>query len=393
MVPSGISTGKYEAVELRDGDPSRYQGRGVLQAIGNIREILAPPLIGVDCRDQHTIDEQMLNLDGTPNKSNLGANAILGLSLAVAKAAADTGNQHLFEYLIRHKTYILPVPMLNIINGGVHAGNQLAVQEFMVMPFGFDNFLDALRAGVEIYHSLGKILQKRYGVSAKGLGDEGGFAPPMQETREALNTIITAIEETGYTLKKQVALALDAAASEFYTREKYSIDKQEMESGQLLDYYRDLCQEYPLISVEDPFEENDFDSFAALTKSLAKTVQIVGDDLFVSNSQRLQRGIDVGATTALLLKVNQIGTLTEALEAAKLAGANGLNVVVSHRSGETENTFIADLAVALSCGQIKTGAPARGERTAKYNRLIKIAHDLKARGSYASKDFREYLVT
>jgi enolase len=388
MVPSGASTGKYEAVELRDGDPARYHGRGVLKALKNIQTTLAPSLIGLDSREQQAIDEHMIKLDGTPNKVNLGANAILGISLATAKAAADTGVQHLFEYLIPRKQYTLPIPMMNIINGGVHAGNPLAIQEFLIMPVGFANFHDAIRAGVEVYHTLGSVLEKRYGKIGKNLGDEGGFAPPMKESREALSSIMKAIEEQGYSPKKEIALAIDAAATEFYQQSHYTIDGVQLDPGELLEYYRDLCKEYPLISVEDPFEENDFESFATFTKSLGKTVQVVGDDIFVSNSKRLQRGIELGAANALLLKVNQIGTLTEAVNAARLAGANGLTVVVSHRSGETENTFIADLSVALSCGQIKTGAPARGERTAKYNRLIKISQDLRSKGTYAGNKFR-----
>ena len=393
MVPSGASTGKYEAVELRDKDPKRFHGRGVLQAIENILTVLAPAIIGLDARNQQEIDAKLRKLDGTPNKSNLGANAILGVSLAVAKAAADTGIQHLFEYLAPREQYVLPVPMLNIINGGVHAGNQLAIQEFMIMPVGFDNFHRALRAGIEVYHTLGKVLKQKYGPVGANLGDEGGFAPPMQETREALNAVITAIEQEGYKPGNEIGLAIDAAANEFYNKGKYAIDNHQFAPGELLDFYRDLSKEYPLLSIEDPFEENDFDSFAQITQSLGQSVQIVGDDLFVSNTERLQKGIDMGAANSLLLKVNQIGTLTEAVDAAQLAGSNNYTVVVSHRSGETENTFIADLAVALSSGQIKTGAPARGERTAKYNRLIKITHDLGKNGKYAGREFRKCKVT
>jgi enolase len=393
MVPSGASTGKYEAVELRDKDPKRFHGRGVKQAIDNILTILAPAIIGMDAREQQTIDSKLRELDGTPNKSRLGANAILGVSLAVAKAAADTGIHHLFEYLAPRSEYVLPVPMMNIINGGVHAGNQLAIQEFMIMPVGFDNFHQALRAGIEVYHTLGKVLKKKYGPVGVNLGDEGGFAPPMQETREALNAVITAIEQEGYKPGKEIGLALDAAANEFYNKGQYSIDTHKLSPGDLFDFYRELSTEYPLISIEDPFEENDFDSFSQLTQSIGQSVQIVGDDIFVSNSERLQKGIDMGAANSLLLKVNQIGTLTEAIEAAQLAGSNDYTVVVSHRSGETENTFIADLAVALSCGQIKTGAPARGERTAKYNRLIKITYDLGRNGRYAGNQFRKCKVT
>ena len=393
MVPSGASTGQFEAAELRDGDTKRYHGRGVLKAVDNILNIIAPALIGMDAREQKTIDDTLRKLDGTPNKGRLGANAILGISLAVAKAASDTSIQHLFEYLATRDEYVLPIPMMNIINGGVHAGNELAIQEFMIMPLGFDSFNKALRAGVQIYHTLGKVLLQKYGVTGKNLGDEGGFAPPMLESRESLNAIEAAIEQEGYKPGKEIALALDAAASEFHAKGKYSIDGRELPPEELYEYYRVLCNEYPIISVEDPFEENDYESFTALTQALGKSIQIVGDDIFVSNIERLQKGIEMGAANSLLLKVNQIGTLTEATEAARLAGSNGYTVVVSHRSGETENTFIADLSVALSCGQIKTGAPARGERTAKYNRLTKISHDLGPKGRYAGTQFRKYMVS
>ncbi len=389
MVPSGASTGQFEAVELRDRDPKRFLGRGVQKAVDNVLTVLAPEIVGMDAREQRAIDEKLLKIDGTENKRKVGANAILGLSLAVAKSAADTGIQHLFEYLCNRSEYILPIPQMNIINGGVHAGNQLGVQEFLIMPLGFDKFFDALRAGVEVYQILGKVLLQRYGMTGKNLGDEGGFAPPMLETREALDSILAAIEEAGYQPGKEIALALDVAANEFHSKRIYSIDGRELPPEELQDYYRLLCSDYPLISLEDPFEENDYESFAELTRAIGKSVQIVGDDLFVSNSERLQKGIDIGAANSLLLKVNQIGTLTEAMDAARLAGSNGYTVIVSHRSGETENTFISDLAVALSCGQIKIGAPARGERTAKYNRLTKITHDLGDTGRYAGRQFRE----
>ena len=392
MVPSGVSTGKYEAVELRDNDPKRFHGRGVLQALKNIFTIIRPAIIGKDAREQRVIDTIMLQLDGTHNKSNLGGNAILGVSLAVAKAAADTGIQHLFEYLAQREEYVLPVPMMNIINGGAHAGNELSFQEFMIMPFGFDDFHRALRAGIEVYQTLGKVLAQKYGPPGKNIGDEGGYAPPIQNTREALDAIIIAIEQEGYKPGKEIGLALDAAATGFHSQGEYAVDGRHLSTQDLLDFYRELSKEYPLISIEDPFEENDFESFAHLTQLIGQSVQIVGDDIFVSNSARLQKGIDMGAANSLLLKVNQIGTLTEAREAAKLAGSHGYTVIVSHRSGETENTFIADLSVALSCGQIKTGAPARGERTAKYNRLIKINQDLGDKGSYAGDQFRKFKV-
>jgi enolase len=282
----------------------------------------------------------------------------------------------------------MPVPMMNIINGAKHAGNALAIQEFHIMPVGFDGFLEALRAGVEIYHILKKVLVKRYGMAAKNIGDEGGFAPPMTASREAFDAILDSIEEAGYTPGKEVALAIDAAASEFYSDDKYSIDGHHLTPAELCDYYERLCEEYPLVSIEDPFGENDFGSFSTLTKKIGEQVQVVGDDLFVSNPERIQRGIDIGAGNALLLKVNQIGTLTEALQAADLAAAHKYGVVVSHRSGETEDTFIADLVVALSCGQIKTGAPARSDRTAKYNRLIEIQSELESKAKFASASFR-----
>ncbi len=388
MVPSGASTGEHEAVELRDGDATRYAGKGVLTAVSNVEKEIAKPLIGLDCREQAKIDEILISIDGTPNKSRLGANAILGVSLAVATAAARCKNQPLYRHLRSQKQYVLPVPMLNIINGAKHAGNQLAIQEFHVMPVGFTDFLEALQAGVEIYHILKEVLVKRYGAAAKNIGDEGGFAPPMTESREAFDAILYSIEEAGYTPEKEIVLAIDAAASEFYTNNRYLIDGHQLTSAELSDYYHRMCKEYPLFSIEDPFSENDFDSFATLTKRVGEQVQVVGDDLFVSNPERIQRGIDIGAGNALLLKVNQIGTLTEAIQAADLAATNQYGVVVSHRSGETEDTFIADLAVALSCGQIKTGAPARSDRTAKYNRLIEIHHELGSNARFAGSSFR-----
>ncbi len=387
-VPSGASTGEHEAVELRDGDETRFAGKGVLTAINNVENVLRKPLIGLDCREQQKIDELLLALDGTSNKSRLGANALLGVSLAVAAAAANCKGQPLYRYLRARERYVMPVPMMNIINGAKHAGNQLAIQEFHVMPVGFDDFLEALRAGVETYHVLKKVLVKRYGAASANIGDEGGFAPPMTESREALEAILASIEEAGYTPGKEIALAIDAAASEFYTANRYSIDGTQLTPAELGDYYQTLCKDYPLVSIEDPFSENDFDSFAALTKAVGEQIQVVGDDLFVSNPERIQRGIDLGAGNALLLKVNQIGTLTEAMQAADLATSNLYGVVVSHRSGETEDTFIADLAVALSCGQIKTGAPARSDRTAKYNRLIEINHELGSDARFAGKAFR-----
>jgi enolase len=387
-VPSGASTGKYEAVELRDNDPKRFQGKGVLKAVKNVETVIAKAIIGADSREQETIDELLLKLDGTPNKRHLGANAILAVSLAVAEAAANTAKQPLYQSIRSKSQYLLPVPMMNIINGAKHAGNQLAFQEFHVMPFGFSDFLRALQAGVEIYHTLRGVLVKKFGKMAINVGDEGGFAPPLSQNREAFDAIIEAIDQTGYKLGKQVGLAIDAAASEFFEAGKYLIDGNQVSSEKLHDYYCNLCQDYPIVSIEDPFEETDFEGFANLTTALGKDVQIVGDDIFVTNTHRFQKGIKMGAANALLLKVNQIGTLTEALQAADMAIDNQYGVVVSHRSGETKNTFIADLTVALSRGQIKTGAPARSDRTAKYNRLIKIAHELGSKGRYVGTDFR-----
>jgi len=387
-VPSGASTGQYEAIELRDGDPSRFGGKGVLRAVRNVEQVLGPALVGMDCREQQLIDEKLLALDGTPNKARLGANALLGVSLAVAAAAANCSALPLYRHLRSQERYVLPVPMMNIINGAKHAGNQLSIQEFHIMPVGFDDFLEALRAGVETYHALKDVLVKKYGAAAKNVGDEGGFAPPMKRSSEALESILKAIEQAGYAPGKEVALAIDAAASEFYEEGLYNIDGRKMAREELHEYYRNLCQEYPLVSIEDPFEQNDFEAFAALTSELGERVQIVGDDLFVTNPERLRRGITLGAGNALLLKVNQIGTLTEALEAADLASSHHYGVIVSHRSGETEDTFIADLAVALSRGQIKTGAPARSDRTAKYNRLIEIAHQLGNEAAFAGPRFR-----
>ncbi len=387
-VPSGASTGKYEAVELRDNDPKRFHGKGVLTAVNNVKTIIAKAVMGADSREQQAIDELLLKLDGTPNKSHLGANAILGVSLAVAEAAANTAKLPLYQSIRSQSQYLLPVPMMNIINGAKHAGNTLAFQEFHIMPYGFPNFLQALQAGVEIYHSLREVLVKKFGKMAINVGDEGGFAPPLSQNREAFDAIIEAIDQTGYKLGHQVGLAIDAAASEFFKAGKYSVDGNQLTRKKLHDYYCNLCQDYPLVSIEDPFEENDFEGFATLTSALGKNVQIVGDDIFVTNTQRFQQGIEMGAANALLLKVNQIGTLTEALQAADMAIDNQYGVVVSHRSGETKNTFIADLTVALSRGQIKTGAPARSDRTAKYNRLIKIAHELGSKERYAGKGFR-----
>jgi len=371
-VPAGASKGTHEAIELRDNS-KEFHGRGVEKAVRNINDIISKELVGLDSREQKEIDNIMISLDGTPNKSRLGANAILAVSLAVAKAAANTYGLPLFQYLGGIYARTLPVPLMNIINGGKHAGNQLRIQEFLIAPAGTDTFKDALRIGSEVYHSLKSYLIEKYGKTAINVGDEGGFAPPMSQSVEALDAIVNAIKRTGYQPGKDVYLALDAAATDFYDREKdkYIIDGKELSRDELLEYYRNLVEQYPIVSIEDPFHEEDFEGFKIITEEL-KGIQIIGDDLFVTSISRLSKGIEMGAANALLLKVNQIGSLTEALEAAFKAFKNNYNVVVSHRSGETEDITISHIAVALNAGQIKTGAPARGERTAKYNELIRI---------------------
>lgn len=371
-VPSGASTGTNEALELRDKE-RRYMGKGVRKAVNNINNLIRPELLGYDVRDQRFIDETMIRLDGTSNKSFLGANAILGVSLSTAKAAADALALPLYKYLGGTNARVLPYPLMNFINGGLHAGNDLSIQEFMIIPTG-ENFSDILRIASEVYSTLKNVLIKEYGRTAINVGDEGGFAPPLSYTRDALNLIETAVEESGYS--KKIFFALDAAATEFYSKDKgyYEIDGKKLDNMELLDYYKDIIKEYNIVSIEDPFMEEDFSSFATMTKETG--IQIVGDDLFVTNTNRLMRGIKIGAANALLLKVNQIGTVSEALDAANMAFKSKYNVIVSHRSGETEDTYISDLAVALGCGQIKTGAPVRGERVAKYNRLLRIEEEL-----------------
>ena len=380
-VPAGASRGMHEAVEIRDGG-RRFHGLGVLKAVRNVNEIIAKEIRGMDVRDQRGVDCKLIELDGTPNKSRLGANAILGVSLAVAKAASATYGLPLFKYLGGIRARVLPVPLMNIINGGKHAGNELSIQEFMIIPMGAKSFKEALTIGCEVYYELKRFLKGKYGLNAVNVGDEGGFAPPMKETREALEALISAIEEAGYVAGKDVALGLDSAASNFYAidKGKYFIDGKELGPEELKDYYLELISAYPIKSIEDPFYEEDFESFASFTRDVKGKVQVVGDDIFVTNVERLKRGIELGAANALLLKVNQIGTLTEAFEAAELAFNSGYKVIVSHRSGETEDNYIADIAVALNTGQIKTGAPARGERTSKYNQLIRIEEEL---GDYA----------
>lgn len=373
-VPSGASTGTNEALELRDADPNRYGGKGVLTAVKNVNTIIQKELLGLDVRNQREIDELMIELDETDNKSNLGANAILGVSMAVARAAADSLNVPLYRYLGGSNAFTLPVPTMNVLNGGKHAGNDLAIQEFMIQPKGAETFYEALQIGAEIYHVLGKILEKKYGRSSTNVGYEGGYAPKMSESTEALDALAQAIEEAGYT-DTEVTIGLDAAASEFYEDEAYAIDGKKLSAPELMDYYVELVNSYPILSIEDPFYEEAFEDFEALTNELWDTI-IVGDDLFVTNIERLSKGVDMGAANALLLKVNQIGTISESFDAANMASRNGYTVIVSHRSAETEDTTIADISVAIGAEMIKTGAPARGERTAKYNQLLRIEEDL-----------------
>ena len=380
-VPSGASTGEHEAVELRDGG-SRYGGKGVEKAVKGVLTDLAPAVVGLNADDQRLVDQALLDADGTPDKSRLGANAILGVSLAVAKAAADAAGLPLFRYLGGPNAHILPVPMMNIVNGGAHADTGVDVQEFMVAPIGAASFKEALRWGAEVYHSLKSVLKKQ-GL-ATGLGDEGGFAPDIAGTVAALDLISSAIEGAGFRLGSDVALALDVAATEFYTSGKgYAFEKQTRTAEQMTEFYTGLLDAYPLVSIEDPLSEDDWDGWVSLTTAIGDRIQIVGDDLFVTNPERLEEGIDKGAANALLVKVNQIGTLTETLDAVALAHGSGYRTMMSHRSGETEDTTIADLAVAVGSGQIKTGAPARSERVAKYNQLLRIEEELGDAARYA----------
>ncbi len=377
-VPSGASTGTNEALEIRDKD-NRYHGKGVQIPVHNVNKEIMQEIVGMDVRDQRGIDMAMLALDGTENKSKLGANAILGVSLAVAHAAADSLNLPLYRYLGGTNSFTLPVPTLNVLNGGEHAGNDLSIQEFMIQPKGAKTFSEALRIGAETYHTLGKLLKKKYGSNATNVGYEGGYAPPLQNTQDALDALVSAIEENGY--EKEISIGLDSAASEFFKDGKYDIDGKTISGGELVDYYADLVRNYPILSIEDPFHEDAFDDFAELTGKLKDTI-IIGDDLFVTNVKRLEQGIKMGAGNALLLKVNQIGTLSEAFDAARLAQKNRYSVVVSHRSAETEDTTIADISVALGAELIKTGAPARSERNAKYNQLLRIEEELGSAGQY-----------
>ena len=382
-VPSGASTGEWEAVERRDGDKSVYLGKGVLGAVKSVIEEISEEIIGIDAADQRTVDATMIALDGTNNKGKLGANAILGVSLAVAKAAAESADLPLYKYLGGPNAHVLPVPMMNILNGGSHADSNVDIQEFMIAPIGFENYSDALRAGVEVYHSLKSVLHDR-GLST-GLGDEGGFAPNLESNAAALDLIIEAIEKAGYKPGEQVALALDVASSEFYNDGAYDFEGQKKSAEEMSAYYTDLVAKYPLVSIEDPLDENDWAGYKTLTEQIGDKVQIVGDDLFVTNPERLEKGINEGAANALLVKVNQIGSLTETLDAMELAQRNEYRCMVSHRSGETEDVTIADLAVATNAGQIKTGAPARSERVAKYNQLLRIEEELGDAAVYAGK--------
>ena len=382
-VPSGASTGAFEAVERRDGDKGRYQGKGVQDAVDAVNEIIAPELIDEDASDQRRIDEIMIELDGTPNKGKLGANAILGVSLAVAKAAAESAGLPLYRYLGGPNAHILPVPMMNILNGGSHADTNVDIQEFMIAPLGAPTFREALRWGAEVYHTLKAVIKER-GLST-GLGDEGGFAPNLSSNAAALDLIIEAIEKAGFKPGTDVALALDVASSEFFKDGLYQFEGEGRSTDYMVSYYEKLIRDYPLVSIEDPLSEDEWDAWTALTAEIGNRVQLVGDDLFVTNPERLRKGIELHAANALLVKVNQIGSLTETLDAVEEAHRNGYRTMTSHRSGETEDTTIADLAVATNSGQIKTGAPARSERVAKYNQLLRIEEDLDVAAVYAGR--------
>ncbi|AJT40393.1 phosphopyruvate hydratase [Psychromicrobium lacuslunae] len=382
-VPSGASTGAFEAVEKRDGEKGRYQGKGVQQAVAAVIDVIAPALLGFDATDQRSIDQTMIDLDGTANKGKLGANAILGVSLAVAAAAADSADLPLYRYLGGPNAHLLPVPLMNILNGGSHADSDVDIQEFMVVPLGAGTFSEALRWGAEVYHELKKVLNEK-GLST-GLGDEGGFAPNLPSNRAALDLILEAIKRAGYTPGQDIALALDVASSEFFKDGAYQFEGQSKSAAEMSAYYAELVRDYPLVSIEDPLDEDDWEGWKTLTDEIGDKVQIVGDDLFVTNPERLQRGIDAKTANSLLVKVNQIGSLTETLEAVSLAQRNGYTTITSHRSGETEDTTIADIAVATNAGQIKTGAPARSDRVAKYNQLLRIEEDLDDAARYAGR--------
>lgn len=386
IVPSGASTGAYEAVELRDGDSSRYLGKGVLKAVGNVNETIAPELIGWDATDQLGIDQKMIELDGTPNKGKLGANAILAVSMAVARAAADAFDMPLYAYLGGFNAKELPVPMMNIVNGGEHADNNVDVQEFMIMPVGAANFREALRVGTEIFHSLNAVLKQK-GLNT-AVGDEGGFAPNLSSNEEALTTIMTAIETAGYRPGDDVVLAMDIASTEFYRDGKYHLEGEgkSYTAEQFVDLLADWVDKYPIVSIEDGLAEDDWEGWKLLTEKLGDKVQLVGDDLFVTNTERLAKGIAQGVGNSILVKVNQIGTLTETFDSIEMAKRAGFTAVISHRSGESEDTTIADIAVATNAGQIKTGAPSRTDRVAKYNQLLRIEEELATLAQYPGKE-------
>ena len=379
-VPSGASTGAFEAVELRDGG-KRYAGKGVTKAVDGVLDVIGPELVGYEASEQRLIDQQLIDLDGTPDKSRLGANAILGVSLAVARAAADSAGLPLFRYVGGPSAHLLPVPMMNIVNGGAHADSNVDIQEFMIAPIGAATFAEALAMGTETYHALKAVLKKD-GL-ATGLGDEGGFAPSLSSNRAALDLIVRAVEKTGYSVGTDIAFALDVAATEFHSDGAYAFEGKKLSAEEMTAYYTELVDSFPIVSIEDPLSEEDWDGWIALTAALGDRVQIVGDDLFVTNPTRLADGIARGAANALLVKVNQIGTLTETLDAVNLAHRSGYRSMMSHRSGETEDTTIADLAVAVGSGQIKTGAPARSDRVAKYNQLLRIEEQLGDAARYA----------
>ena len=385
-VPSGASTGEHEAVELRDGDKQRYGGKGVSRAVANVNDTIASELKGMDALDQRAIDAKLIALDGTPNKAKLGANALLAVSLANARAAANLRQLPLYLYLGGEAANTLPVPMMNIVNGGAHADNNVDFQEFMIVPVGASRFAEALRTGAEIFHQLRSILkQKGY---STGVGDEGGFAPNLKSNEEAIETILQAIDQAGYKAGDDVLLALDPAASEFYDGGSYVFKKSDgrrLSSDQMIDFWKNWVANYPIISIEDGMAENDWDGWKTLTDEVGKSIQLVGDDLFVTNTQFLQKGIDLGVANSILIKVNQIGTLTETLDCIALAKANGLTAVISHRSGETEDAFIADLAVATNAGQIKTGSLSRSDRIAKYNQLLRIEEELGDAARYPGR--------
>jgi enolase len=382
-VPSGASTGVHEAVELRDGDKSRFLGKGVLQAVANVNDKLGPAIVGMSALDQAAIDARLLEVDGTPNKGKLGANAILAVSMAVARAGADVVGLPLWRYLGGAQARVLPTPLMNIINGGAHADSGLEVQEFMIVPHGFTTFAEALRAGAEVFHSLKKQLGKD-GLTTS-VGDEGGFAPRLANNEEAIQRVIKAITEAGYEPKKQVSVALDCAASEFFKDGKYTFDKKPHTPAELADVYATLAAKYPIVSIEDGFAEDDWEGWKLITDKLGSSVQLVGDDLFVTNKERLARGIEAKVANSILIKVNQIGTLTETLDTIRLASSAGYTSIISHRSGETEDAFIADLAVATNAGQIKTGSLSRSDRIAKYNQLLRIAEELEESQVYSGR--------